>query len=214
MVIILRKRLFNLVCFTLILIVLSSSYTLATSYPSKVRYINGKWVMDNGYVVTPSMIPYPGFGSEFRTQDFLLMPYNEYLEYRNMGIIDLDADIIIAKHVNTGEKWVFALIEPEIIKKSIPIYGELFPGDGDVYGPYGSCVAIYVDVSWGPSDQTLGIVLLEVDTGHSYGYWFSGGHAEVSFSVDWTKSYYILILSKNTNTQVIFYTGTITLYIW
>lgn len=215
MVLIVRNNLINILFLIVISIILIfPDYTLAATEPSSVKYIEGKWVLDNGYVIEPSMIPYPGLVSKYKPPDFIMIPYNQYLEYRKKGIINLDADVYHVKNRDTGETWVFALIEPNIIKKSINVYGELYPGEGDVYGPYGSSVAIHVEVDWGPTDQKLGIVLLEVETGEAYGYWFSGGHAEVQFSVDWTNSYYILILSKNTNTQVIFYTGTIDLYMW
>jgi hypothetical protein len=143
------------------------------------------------------------------------MPCEKYLQLRQEGKLTVEAKKVVVSSVeNAGVTWVFALIEPEIIEVVVPIGGSLTPGTGHRYGPYSSCVAIAVSVTWTPGDQALGILIADADTGEGYGYFYTGGSAYVQFSTDWTRSYYILIASIPDNTKDITYSGTIRLYIW
>ncbi len=44
----------------------------------------------------------------------------------------------------------------------------------DEYGAFTSTVAIDVSVQWTPGFETLGIAILDANTGTGYGYWYTG----------------------------------------
>ena len=146
--------------------------------------------------------------------DFIVMLYEKYLKLREEGKLTIEAMKTHCVDVNTGNTFTIALIEPEIIKVVIPISGSLTPGTVHLYGPYSSCVTIWVSVTWSPGSQILGIAIADAETGEGYGTWYIGGSAQREFITDWTRSYYIFIMSHPDNTRTITYSGTITLYVW
>jgi len=56
--------------------------------------------------------------------------------------------------------------------------------------------------------------MVDAETGEGYGTCYIGGSAQREFITDWTRSYYILIISPSKNIGTITYSGTITLYMW
>ena len=106
------------------------------------------------------------------------------------------------------------VIEPDVLKANVPISGTVQPGYYDEYGVFTSTVAIDVSVQWTPGFETLGIAILDANTGTGYGYWYTGGSASASFGTTLGHSYYVLIINYAGNTQTIYYEGTITLYIY
>lgn len=161
--------------------------------------------------ITPS----PGLSFAFKKPDYLVIPYKEYLKLCSEREATVDAMKITIISEKT-EKTIgdLILITPKIIREEIKISGSLAPGMGQSYGAFSSCLQIEVSITWTPSDQIVGIAIVDAETGQGYGYWFTGGSARVSFSTDWTKTYYILILSHPENTEVINYNGKIITWTW
>lgn len=182
--------------------------------PATGRYVGEQWVRDDGTAFRLRLIQDPGISVDFQVPDFLIMPYEKYLELHQEGKLTIKATRYVTFKSETGGSWELAVVEPRIIREDIPISGSLTPGTFRDYGPYSSAVAIAVSVTWAPGDQTLGIAIADAGTGEGYGYWYTGGSAWVQFSTDWTRSYYIFILSHKDNTKTITYSGRITLYIW
>jgi hypothetical protein len=181
-----------------------------------VRYVDGQWICTDGAVfrlrlIEDPRIPFRGL----QEPNYLVMPYEKYLKLREEGKLTIEAMKIHCLDVNTGNTlFTIALIEPEITKVVIPISGSLTPGTGHLYGPYSSCVTIWVSVTWSPGSQILGIAIADAETGEGYGTWYIGGSAQREFITDWMRSYYIFIMSHPDNTRTITYSGTITLYVW
>ncbi|MGQ9460386.1 MAG: hypothetical protein ACUVRA_04070 [Candidatus Bathyarchaeaceae archaeon] len=176
------------------------------------RYVEGQWVSNDGKTLEYRLVPDLGIPFSFREPDCLYMPYDKYLKAISEGSLGKIKGVSVM--IGEEEGLLLALIEPETIKVTIPISGTLAPGTYRRYGPYYSCVAISVSVTWIPSDQTLGIGIYDVQAGQGYGYWYTGGSASHTFSTDYTKGYYIDIFGYPSNTKSITYSGTITLYIW
>ncbi len=181
-----------------------------------VKHVNRQWICSDGAVL--KIIRNPGLTAKFREPDFLVFTYKKYLKYLEegkLGPVKGRVQIVTLTGRSTdGQREVLALVKPELTKLRVSISGSLTPGTFHKYGPYTSCLAIEVSVTWTPSNQMLGIGIVDAETGEGYGYWFTGGSAQVQFTTDWTKSYYIYILSYENNTETITYSGTITLYIW
>lgn len=159
------------------------------------------------------MITNPLISSEELPDALVFAPYEKWLEYRETLAKDKRV-ISVTKYVNVGDMETIAVVEPELIKVTVPISGSLPPETYYPYGPYSSCVAIEVSATWTSSDQTLGIGLRDAKTGVGVVRWFTGGSAWTQFQTDWTRSYYIDIFGYYLNTKTITYNGTITLYIW
>lgn len=175
-----------------------------------VKYSNGQWVQVDGTPLNLRFALNPGTFI-IRSPDFIVLPWNKYLKLYEEE--KSTSQVKTLHRVVIDSQDVYALIEPTLIKIPIPIRGNLIPGTGHGYGPYYSCIAISVSTTWEPVDQMLGVAVVDAETGEGYGYWFAGGFASITFSTDWMKSYYILILSYPRNTDTVYYNGTIMLNI-
>ncbi|MEM3546372.1 MAG: hypothetical protein QXU47_03140 [Candidatus Bathyarchaeia archaeon] len=182
--------------------------------PETIVYVDGRWIRSDGTTLKLSFIQDPGIHVKPRTPDFLMMPYEEYLKLSESGKPIIKAMKVICQYKDTGVTKTFAVVEPKLIIIEYPISGSLSPGYGHLYGKFCSCVQIEVEVTWTPGDQVLGIGIVDADTGKVTGYWYTGGSALAVFSTDWTKCYYICILSYHDNTKIITYNGVIRCYVW
>ncbi|MBS7613289.1 hypothetical protein KEJ48_03460 [Candidatus Bathyarchaeota archaeon] len=208
------KRFIFPVCLTLIttffaaLIIPSSCNT-----PIAGKYHEGRWVCDDGTVLKLSFILDPGLSIELRPPDCLIMPYEKYPELtEGRPIVKATKYICISN--DTGDVHIIMLVEPKLIIIEHPISGSLAPGYFHRYGKFCSCVQIEVEMTWTPSDQVLGIGIVDADTGEGIVRWYTGGSAVAVFTTDWMKCYYIAIISYMYNTKTINYSGIIRAYVW
>jgi hypothetical protein len=209
---------------SLVLVIAILSLVLATSAmlekpETNTKFINERGIFYDELPLNLRMISKPEISINNRAPDFLIMSSTRYEELLAAGKLGPVKNVWFAKEAPQGasikdgsEMWV--VIEPLVITVPISINGTLIPRTFDSYGPYSSCLYVYVQVTWSPVDQILGIALEDIDAGEGYGYWFTDGSASAGFSTDWQRRYNILILSYAGNTKILNYNGTITLYIW
>ncbi len=184
------------------------------SEPEAIMYIDGQWLRSDGTILKLSLIQDPGIHVEPQAPDFLIMPYEKYLELSESGKPIVKVMKAICHYKDTEVTETFAVVEPKLIIIEYPISGSLPPGYGHRYGKFCSCIQIEVEVTWTPGDQVLGICIVNADTGEGYGRWYTGGSAVAVFGTDWTRCYYIYILSYQGNTKIITYNGIIRCYVW
>lgn len=208
------KRFILPIYFTLIMAFFAALVAPSRCNTPKIgKYVEGQWVCDDGTVLKLSFIPDHGLLIEPRPPDFLIMPCEEYFEISGEKPI-VKATKYVGVFNDTGNACVFMLVEPELVIIEYPISGSLFPGYFHLYGKFCSCVQIEVKVTWAPSDQVLGVGIVDADTGKVHGYWYIGGSATAVFSTDWIKCYYIAILSYIDSAKTIRYSGIIRAYVW
>lgn len=58
--------------------------------------------------------------------------------------------------------------QPDVWNITYPISGTLLIGQGRNYGPYTSAIYAYISVNWAPTDQTLSVILMNLDTNIRY----------------------------------------------
>jgi len=178
-----------------------------------IRYVEGQWILNDGTVL--KLMPYPSSSLNSKPYgSFFFITYSGYEKLSQEEKAKFaNATIIQVINENSGKKEkIFLVSEPDLWKKTVSINGILPPGTGYEYGSYSGCTAISVTVTWNPGNQVLGIGIREEGTTSGYGYWYTGGSAGITFSVDPSKSYLIYVLSHHNNSETISYSGTIVLW--
>ncbi len=162
------------------------------------------------YKVIIDQVKDPIVSKPFDTKNFFLVYLEKAAKYIPKNYINI-WEAKPAKD-NEGSMKIY-VVEVKVIRVEKPVSGTLSPGAYDAYGPFSSTEHIFVDVTWTPTNQRLGIVLVDVEAGIGYGYWYEEGEAHASFDTFWYRTYYIVIIASQYNTEDLTYEGTITLYI-